>query len=107
MLETLKTSAGPTGLVLNDDESRLFVANAKDNTISVFDLNQHKKLDDIKLPLDVDFPGSLMLLPDRKHILVSSESTDTIGLIDASKMAFEGQPSIGHSSDEFLWVPVE
>jgi YVTN family beta-propeller protein len=107
VLETLKTGAGPTGLVLNDDESRLFVANAKDNTISVFDLNEHKKLDDIKLPLDVDFPGSLLLLPDRKHILVSSESTDAIGLIDAAKMSFEGQPTIGHSSDEFLWVPVE
>jgi len=107
VLENLKTGAGPTGLVLNDDESRLFVANAKDNTISVFDLNEHKKLDDIKLPLDVDFPGSLLLLPDRKHILVSSESTDAIGLIDASKMAFEGQPTIGHTSDEFLWVPVE
>jgi YVTN family beta-propeller protein len=107
VLETLKTGAGPTGLVLNDDESKLFVANAKDNTISVFDLNEHKKLDDIKLPLDVDFPGSLLLLPDRKHILVSSESTDAIGLVDAAKMAFEGQPTIGHTSDVFLWIPVE
>jgi YVTN family beta-propeller protein len=107
VLETLKTGAGPTGLALNDDESRLFVANAKDNTLSVFDLNEHKKLDDIKLPLDVDFPGSIMLLPDRKHILVSSESTDAIGLVDASKMTFESQPVIGHTSDEFLWVPVE
>jgi len=107
VLDTLKTGAGPTGLVLNDDESKLFVANAKDNTISVFDLNEHKKLDDIKMPLDVDFPGGLLLLPDRKHILVSSESTDAIGLVDASKMTFESQPVIGHTSDEFLWVPVE
>jgi YVTN family beta-propeller protein len=107
VIETLKTGNGPTGLALNDDESKLFVANAKDNTISVFDLDEHRKLDDIKMPLDVDFPGSLMLLPDRQHILVSSESTDAVGLVDATKMVFDKQPVVGHSSDEFLWVPLD
>jgi len=107
VVETLKTGNGPTGLVLNDDESKLFVSNAKDNTIAVFDLKGHKKLDDIKLPLDLDFPGNFILMRDRKHILISSESTDAIGLFDTTTMTFEKQPSIGHTSDEFLWVPVE
>jgi YVTN family beta-propeller protein len=107
VVETLKTGNGPIGLVLNDDENKLFVSNAKDNTISVFDLREHKKLDDLKLPLDVDFPGNSLLMRDRKHILISSESTDAIGLLDASSMTFDKPPVIGHTSDEFLWVPFD
>lgn len=106
VVETLKTGAGPTGLTLDDTGDRLFVANAKDNTIGVFDLKAHKKLDDIKLPLDVDFPGALTLMPNKQRILVSSESTEAIGLLDTNTLAFEKQPVIGHPSDEFLLVPL-
>jgi YVTN family beta-propeller protein len=107
VIETLKTGAGPTGLTLDGTGTKLFVANAKDNTISVFDLEEHTKLDDIKLPLDVDFPGELTLLPDKSKILVSSESTEAIGILSVANLAFESQPVIGHTSDEFLWVPLK
>ena len=106
VVETLHTGNGPIGLVLNEDDTKLFVGNAKDNTISVFDLVMHKKLDDIKIPLDLDFPGGMMMMSDKKHILVSSESTPNIGLLDAVNNKFEKQPDIGHPSDEFLWVPL-
>ncbi len=106
VIETLHTGNGPIGLVLNEDDTKLFVGNAKDNTISVFDLVMHKKLDDIKLPLDLDFPGGMMMMSDKKHILVSSESTPNIGLLDATNNKFEKQPDIGHPSDEFMWVPL-
>jgi len=85
---------------------RLFVANAKDNNISVFDLLEHKKLQDIKLPLDVDFPGGLALVPNKHEILVSSEVTEAIGLLDSTALAFEKQPVIGYPSDDFLLVPI-
>jgi YVTN family beta-propeller protein len=107
VIETLHTGNGPIGLVLNEDDTKLFVGNAKDNTISVFDLVMHKKLDDIKIPLDLDFPGGMMMMSDKKHILVSSESTQNIGLLDSTNNKFEKQPDIGHPSDEFLWVPVK
>jgi YVTN family beta-propeller protein len=107
VLETLPTGAGPTGITLDSAGDRLFVANAKDNTISVFDLKSHQKPEEIKLPLDVDFPGGLTLLPNKCEILVSSEATEAIGLLNANTLSFERQPVIGHPSDDFLWVPLE
>jgi YVTN family beta-propeller protein len=107
VIETLKTGNGPTGLAFDEEETKLFVANAKDNTISVFDLKTNKRLDDIKLPLDLDFPGGIMLMPDRKHLLVSSESTPNVGLIDTKTMMVEKQPDIGQTIDRFLFVPSE
>lgn len=108
LIESIPVGASPTGLCLTADESKLFVANAKDNTISVLDLTKAKteNIHDIKLPLDVDFPGAIWLLRDGKHMLVSSESTDAIGILNAEKMEFESQPVIGHTSDEILWIPV-
>jgi len=107
VLQTLHVGSAPTGLVLDDTDTKLFVANAKDNTISVFDIKSYKKLNDIKLPLDVDFPGSITLLPDHKHVLVSSETTEAIGILNIETNAFEKQPVIGHPSDQCLCVPVE
>lgn len=107
VIDTLKTGAAPTGLALNADGTRLFVANARDNTISVFDLKNKKKLEDIKLPLDVDFPGAIALMPDGARFLVSSEQTEAVGILDANEMRFLSQPVIGHTSDEILWVPSE
>lgn len=105
VVETLQTGAGPTGLALANRD-KLFVANARDNTISVFDLQNHKKIEDIRLPLDLDFPGGLSFLPNKHEILVSSASTDAIGLLDANTFTFEKQPIIGHPSNEFLRVPL-
>ncbi len=104
LLQTIATGTAPTGLALDAKGTRLFIANAKDNTITAFDLKSNKKLEDIKLPIEVDFPGGLTLLPDKKHILVSSEVTDTIGILDTDTFKFE-QQQIGYVSDESLWVP--
>ncbi len=101
----LKTGSGPTGLAVDANNNKLYIANAKDNTISVFDTVSHKKLTDIRLPLDVDFPGSLTLLPDKKNILVTSESTETLGLFNIDTQSFEKISPIGHTSDQCLWIP--
>ncbi|MBI2810855.1 MAG: beta-propeller fold lactonase family protein [Candidatus Melainabacteria bacterium] len=66
----LETGAGPTGLAMTNDGEKLLVANAKDNSISVFDVAKRTKLQDIRLPLDVDFPSALFLMPDGEHLLV-------------------------------------
>jgi len=102
---TLKTGIGPTGLAIDANNKRLYVANAKDNSISIFDLASNRKINDIKLPLDLDFPGSLTFLPDKKHILVSSESTEALGLFDTTSQSFEKIASVGHTSDQCLWIP--
>lgn len=104
---TLPTGAGPTGLALTKEGDRLLVANAKDNSISVFDLTTRTKVQDVKLPLDVDFPSALFLMPDGQHVLVSSASTDAVGILNVAKLEFEKQPIIGHTSDEMLWLSLD
>ena len=104
-VQNITTGAGPTGLALDADHGRLYVANAKDNSITIFDLKGYKKIDEIKLPMELDFIGSLTLLPDKKHILVSSESTESLGLFDIASHSFEKIVSVGHTSDQCLWVP--
>jgi YVTN family beta-propeller protein len=107
VVATIPTGVGPTGLALSSNESKLYVANAKDNTIGVYDVKTRKKEDEIKLPLDVDFPGALALTPDGKHMVVSSESTEAVGIVNLSESKFEAQPVIGHTTDDILWVPID
>ncbi|HEY9717920.1 MAG TPA: beta-propeller fold lactonase family protein [Trichormus sp.] len=107
VVETLKTGTGPTGLALSADGNKLFVANAKDNTISVFDLKTKQKPEDVKLPLDVDFPGDMVVMPGGKRMVITSETTDAVGIFNMETLQFEAQPNIGHSSDEIIWVPIE
>lgn len=103
----IKTGTGPTGLAISPDGSKLFAAIAKENLISVFETATRKSVAEVKLPLDVDFPGALAFLPDGKRLVVSSASTSNIGILDTEKLEFQCQPEIGHGSDEVLWAPVD
>ena len=58
----------------------------------------------VRLPLDVDFPGGIMLSQDGKHLLVSSTSTESLGVLDTKELKFESQPVVGHSTDQLIWV---
>ena len=106
IVHKLSTGKAPTGVALNADETKLFVANAKDNTIWVFDLKTKEKVEEIKLPLDLDFPGEISLMPDGERLLVSSEATDTVGILNTGTLKFEEQQIIGFTSDEIKWFPV-
>lgn len=106
VINTLATGEGPTGIVLSADDRMLFVANAKANSISVIDLIHMKKLQDVTLPIDVEFPPDMMLLPDGKHLLVTSAATDMLGIMNIETLQFEKQPVLGYSSVDLLWVPL-
>lgn len=105
VVHKFSTGTAPTGVALNGDETKLFVANAKENTIWVFDLKTKAKEEEIKLPLDLDFPGEITLMPDGERLLVSSEATDTVGILNTTTLKFETQPIIGFTSDEIKWFP--
>lgn len=106
VINTLATGEGPTGIVLSADDKMLFVANAKANSITVIDLVNMKKLQDVSLPIDVEFPPDMMLLPDGKHLLVTSAATDSLGIMNIETLQFEKQPVLGYSSVDLLWVPL-
>jgi DNA-binding beta-propeller fold protein YncE len=105
VIATIKTGSGPTGLALGPDGTKLYVANAKDNTIGEYDLKTRQAIGDpARLPLDVDFPGTIALTPDGKQLVMSSESTEAVGILNLDNMQFAGQPVIGQTSDDVLWV---
>jgi|AGTN01.2.fsa_nt_gi 40-residue YVTN family beta-propeller repeat len=106
VINTLATGEGPTGIVLSADDRMLFVANAKANSISVIDLIHMKKVQDVSLPIDVEFPPDMMLLPDGKHLLVTSAATEMLGIMNIETLQFEKQPALGYSSVDLLWVPL-
>ena len=105
VVHKLQAGTSPTGVALNGDQTKLFVANAKDNTIWVFDLKTNAKIEEVKLPLDLDFPGEISLMPDGEHLLISSEATDTVGVLNTASLKFEEQQIIGFTSDEIKWFP--
>jgi len=107
VVNNINTGAGPTGVAVDSDNGKLYVANAKDNSIGIYNLKTYSKMQEIKLPMDLDFPGSLTLLPDKQHILVSSESTDAVGLLNTESGTFEKIASVGHNSDLCLWIPAQ
>jgi len=106
MLGGMKTGNSPTGLAVDNEGKKLYVALAKDNKIAVFDLETRALIKEHVLPSDVDFPGTLCLLPDGKKLVVSSASTESIGIFNVEKGEFEDRPVIGHGTDETFFVPI-
>lgn len=106
VVATLPTGNSPTGIAITRDNSKLFVACARDNSISIFDLKSNQKLSDVRLPLDLEFPGNLELTPDGKKLFVTSEAADALGLMDLETLTFDAQTHLGHTSHDIIWVPV-
>ena len=107
ILTNIKTGNGPTGLAISADGATLYNAIAKDNLIAVFDTATRASIKQIKLPLDIDFPGNIFLTADGKKLIVSSASTTAFGVLNVESGEFECQPVIGHSSDEIISVPID
>lgn len=103
LITNLSVGEGPTGLALDTNEEKLFVANAKDNNISIFSItqaasNKFDKLDTVSLPLDVEFPGSLVLTGDQNHLLVTSAASDTVGFLNLETLKFDKQVQVGQAT---------
>lgn len=105
LITNLSVGEGPTGLALDANEEKLFVANAKDNNLSIFVItqaasNKFDKLDTISLPLDVEFPGCLVLTADQNHLLVTSAASDTVGFLNLETLKFDKQVQVGQATME-------
>lgn len=104
VIKTFETGLGPTGLALDAKGEVLYIANAKDNSLTLFDAKKFTRIEDIKLPLDIDFPGGLLRLPDNKHLVVTSASTPNVGIFDMEARKFTNQPDVGHPTDQVHWM---
>lgn len=106
VVATLPTGNAPTGLAISRNNEKLFVACARDNAIIIFDLKTNQKSGEVRLPLDLEFPGHLELTPDGKKLFVTSEAAESLGLMDLETLTFDAQAHLGHTSHDVIWVPV-
>jgi YVTN family beta-propeller protein len=105
IIGTIKVGQAPTGIALSPDNSKLYVASGRENTVTVYDSSNHQQLAQLSLPVEIEFPGSLCMLPDGTKLLVSSQQGDSLGIIDTAKMELERRTSLGHAHHEAVWVP--
>lgn len=95
-LRQIKTGDHPMALLLNKDQSRLYVANASSDTVSVIDTTSDKVLRKIELRGRSKLPGitptGLALSPDGTHLYVTLGDTNAVAVVDVEhgKNAPEG-----------------
>lgn len=77
--DTLLTSAGPTGLALGPDETKLFVANSGTDDVSVFDLGSREEVS--RFPAGND-PYAVRLSPDGSLLAVTNRLSNPIDTRD-------------------------
>jgi hypothetical protein len=99
----------PTALLLNHDNSRLFVALTNRDEIAVLDTTTGKPLSYLstKLP-DQQYGGSdpeyLALSPDEKTLFSANAISDSVGVFDLTKLA-SGQPVQAIGFIPTQWYP--
>lgn len=79
---TIQVGETPTALALHPMGKWLYVGNGKSNTISIIDTETYQIKDIIPLPNETQFPGDLEVTQDGKYLIVTSETTSKISIID-------------------------
>jgi YVTN family beta-propeller protein len=92
----------PTKLLLNSDETRLFVANSNDDSVSVIDTRSDKEIERISVRLSESTPignSPEGLALDRDQLYVANSHTNSVAIVDLSAQVL-GSAKSGSSSDE-------
>ncbi len=79
---TLEVGETPTALAIDSNAKYLYVANGKSSTISIIDAENEVLTTTIPLPVETQFPGDIKITPDNKWLIVTSETTNVISIID-------------------------
>jgi YVTN family beta-propeller protein len=96
LLTSISTGSHPVATVLNKSQSRLFVANAQSDTISVIDTATDRTVGTILLRPDAvrGLPGasptSLAFSPDEKTLYVTLSDMNAVGVVDVDSMTLRG-----------------
>ena len=78
----IEVGEAPIALVTDLSGKFLYVANGKSNTISIINTEEEVLTDTIPLPIETQFPGDIKVTPDNKYLIVTSETTNIISIID-------------------------
>ena len=104
VVKSLHTGSAPVGMILNKDQSKLFVANSGSDTVSVIDTVGDKVIDTIPVrPTELKgLPGAgplgLALSDDEKNLYVTLGDMDALGVVDLGKYSLVGYVPTG-------WLP--
>ena len=79
---TIEVGETPTALVIDLTGKWLYVANGKSNTISIIDIENEALVETIPLPVETQFPGDIKITQDNRFLIVTSETTNVISIID-------------------------
>lgn len=102
--KTIHVGAAPNGMVFNQAQSRLYVANASSDTVSVIDTESDKVVDTIMLrPTDlINLPGAgplgLCVSDDEKMLYVTLADMDAVAAVDLRRSSLVGYFPTG-------WLP--
>ena len=98
---TIATGAHPDALVLDHNESRLYVANGTSDTISVIDTASNRVISTVLLrpPSVHDLPGvsptGLALSPDDKTLYASLGDFNAVAVVDTATATLRGYIPVG------------
>ena len=91
----------PTKLLLNSDETRLFVANSNDDSVSVIDTRTDKEIERISVRLSESTPignSPEGLALDHGQLYVANSHSNSVAIVDLSAQTLTGS-SAGSSND--------
>ena len=96
LLTKIETGAHPVALLLDKSQSRLFVANASSDTVSIVDTRSDQIVHTILLRPEIAkdvagaTPNGLALSADEKRLYVSLGDMNAVGVIDPDDAELEG-----------------
>jgi YVTN family beta-propeller protein len=94
VVNTIATSQGPGGIVLDQLRTRAYVANSRDNVIEVIDVFKNKIINRLRLNLN-DRPTELALTRDGRTLVSVNNGSNTVSIIDALSMIELAKVSVG------------
>jgi YVTN family beta-propeller protein len=99
----VKVGNGSEGFDVSPNEKEVWVANAKDGTVSVIDIAAKKVVD----TLDVNVHGAnrLKFTPDGKHVLVASLAQGDLTILDAATRKVIKRLPVGHGAAGIVMQP--
>lgn len=80
--DTIQVGETPVAIAIDSSGKWLYVANAKSNTISIIDTENESLAETIPLPVETQFPGDIKITSDNRRLIVTSETTNVISIID-------------------------
>ena len=101
LISSIATGSHPLAMILNRDQSRLWVTNALSDTLSLIDTASAKVLGTVLLRpgtsrgLPGVTPTALALSPNEKRIYVTLADMNAVGVVDVASMTLKGMIPAG------------